>query len=175
MTVIEIKPHRSGAGKFLKLWVDQRQKLIFGLRPAVSLLLAALHRAIRCRSVRLAPRTGSWLELMSQPLISRVGAQLEVPLLAEPFECALQVSTIYFVTTTESAQADVLKTGANQRTFDLLLLRRGCDTIVNSAADPNRQTQKSGRRGVGFQRLWHLVFIDSAEEKSANVQGVRLG
>src|SRR6266446_5840296 len=118
------------------------------MRPALSLLLAALHRAIRRRSVRLALRTGSWLELMSQPLISRVGAQLEVPLRAEPFERALQVSTIYFVTTTESTQADVLKTG---------------------------QTQKSGRRGVGFQRLGHLVFIDSAEEKSANVQGVRLG
>src|SRR6266446_5307302 len=143
------------------------------MRPALSLLLAALHRAIRCRSVRLALRTGSWLELMSQPLISRVGAQLEVPLRAEPFERALQVN--YFVTTTESTQADVLKTAANQRTFDLLLLRRGCDTIVNSAADPNRQTQKSGRRGVGFQRLGHLVLIDSAEEKSANVQGVRLG
>src|SRR5205814_9462007 len=107
--------------------------------------------------------------------MDRVGAQVEVPLLAEPFECALQVSTIYFVTTTESAQADVLKTGANQRTFDLLLLRRGCDTIVNSAADPNRQTQKCGRRGVGSQRLSPLVFVDSAEEKSANVQGVRLG
>src|SRR5438105_1632458 len=101
--------------------------------------------------------------------------QSEVLLLAEPFECALQVSTIYFVTTTESAQADVLKTGANQRTFDLLLLRRGCNTIVNSAADPNRQTQKSGRRAVGFQRLRHLVFINSAEKKSAYVQGLRLG
>jgi len=45
--------------------------------------------------------------------MDRVGAQLEVPLLAEPLECALQVSTIYFVTTTESTQSDVLKPRAN--------------------------------------------------------------
>src|SRR5213592_5239200 len=38
--------------------------------------------------------------------------QSEVLLLAEPFECALQVSTIYFVTAPESTQSDVLKTGA---------------------------------------------------------------
>jgi hypothetical protein len=40
-------------------------------------------------------------------------AQLEVPLLAEPLERALQVSTIYFVATTESTQSDVLKPRAN--------------------------------------------------------------
>ena len=45
--------------------------------------------------------------------MDRVGAQVEVPLLAEPLECALQVSTIYFVTTTESTQSDVLKPRAN--------------------------------------------------------------
>ncbi len=45
--------------------------------------------------------------------MDRVGAQLEVPLLAEPLERALQVSTIYFVTTTESTQSDVLKPRAN--------------------------------------------------------------
>lgn len=39
--------------------------------------------------------------------------QLEVPLLAEPLERAVQVSTIYFVTTTESTQSDVLKPRAN--------------------------------------------------------------
>ena len=58
--------------------------------------------------------TGSGLNLLSQPLLGRVGAQLEVPLLAEPFERALQVSAIHFMITTESTQADVLKTGANQ-------------------------------------------------------------
>ena len=45
--------------------------------------------------------------------MDRVGAQLEVPLLAEPLERALQVSSIYFVTTTESTQSDVLKPRAN--------------------------------------------------------------
>jgi hypothetical protein len=53
------------------------------------------------------------LDLLSQPLLGRVGAQLEVPLLAEPLERALQVSTIYFVATTESTQSDVLKPRAN--------------------------------------------------------------
>ena len=57
--------------------------------------------------------TGSGLDLLSQPLLGRVGAQLEVPLLAEPLERALQVSTIYFVATTESTQSDVLKPRAN--------------------------------------------------------------
>jgi len=45
--------------------------------------------------------------------MDRVGAQLEAPLLAEPPERALQVSTIYFVATTESTQSDVLKPRAN--------------------------------------------------------------
>ena len=53
------------------------------------------------------------VDLLSQPLLGRVGAQLEVPLLAEPLERALQVSSIYFVTTTESTQSDVLKPRAN--------------------------------------------------------------
>jgi hypothetical protein len=57
--------------------------------------------------------TGSGLDVLSQPLLGRVGAQLEVPLLAEPLERALQVSPIYFVTTTESTQSDVLKPRAN--------------------------------------------------------------
>ena len=41
-------------------------------------------------------------------------SQSEMPLLAEPFERAPQVGATYFVTTTESTQVDVLKTGANQ-------------------------------------------------------------
>ena len=45
--------------------------------------------------------------------MDRVGAQLEVPLLAEPLERALQVSTIYLVATAESTQSDVLKPRAN--------------------------------------------------------------
>ena len=53
--------------------------------------------------------TRSGLDLLSQPLLGRVGAQLEVPPLAEPLERALQVSTIYVVATTESTQSDVLK------------------------------------------------------------------
>ena len=53
------------------------------------------------------------VDLLSQPLLGRVAAQLEVPLLAEPLERALQVSSIYFVTTTESTQSDVLKPRAN--------------------------------------------------------------
>ena len=57
--------------------------------------------------------TGSGLDVLSQPLLGRVGAQLEVPLLAEPLERALQVSSIYFVATTESTQSDVLKPRAN--------------------------------------------------------------
>lgn len=44
---------------------------------------------------------------------AEMGSQLEVPLLAEPLERALQVSTIYFVATTESTQSDVLKPRAN--------------------------------------------------------------
>lgn len=60
---------------------------------------------------------GKWadsgLDLLSQPLLGRVGAQLEVPLLAEPLERALQVSTIYFVATTESTQSHVLKPRVN--------------------------------------------------------------
>ena len=53
------------------------------------------------------------VDLLSQPLLGRVAAQLEVSLLAEPLERALQVSSIYFVTTTESTQSDVLKPRAN--------------------------------------------------------------
>jgi hypothetical protein len=70
-------------------------------------------RLVQRKTYKFMKWTGSGLDLLNQPLLGRVGAQLEVPLLAEPLERALQVSTIYFVATTESTQSDVLKPRAN--------------------------------------------------------------
>ena len=71
------------------------------------------HSFTRRMANLLGKWTGSGLDVLSQALLGRVGAQLEVPLLAKPLERALQVSTIYFVATTESTQSDVLKPRAN--------------------------------------------------------------
>ena len=85
----------------------------FGALPDIAITSDGMPQLHPSDGELLGKWTGSGLDVLSQPLLGRVGAQLEVSLLAEPLERVLQVCSIYFVTTTESTQSDVLKPGAN--------------------------------------------------------------
>ena len=104
-----------------------------------------------------------------------LGGRLKSPQLAEPLEGAPDFGHFQLMAAAELFEADAFEAGAFQGCFYQIVRLWGGDLIAGSAAQPHRHLEKARAGTVGLISFAEPVFVDSAQEKSADADRPTLG
>ena len=94
--------------------------------------------------------------------------RLEFSDLAKPAQRKLNLRGFDFVVAKEWFDTNACEAGVHQRSADVLVRARWSDRVIHSAAEPDRDVKKIGRRAIRFVSEAQSIVVDSGQEKSAN-------